>query len=137
MAKIPEEIMGLFTEREASKVLATVDPEGTLQAGVRGRFNVVDEETIAFADLADVLRRPEFKANQKAALAVFKLPNHGYQIQCTFQKYLTSGDLFDEWAKMLKEGSHHTNLGRVGLLKVDEIYSYASEDRSQHGTKIA
>jgi len=136
MAKMPQDVTELFTDPQASKVLATVDPEGTLHAGVRGRFNAVDEETIAFADLAQVKRRPEFKANQKATIVVFKLPSHGYQIQGTFQGYQTSGALFDQWAQMLKERIN-VELWRVGLIKVNEIYSYTSEDRSEHGTKIA
>ena len=136
MAKIPQEVASLFTDPSASKVLATIDSEGEIQVSVRGRFDVTDEETIAFANIAQVKRKPEFKPNQKAAIRVFKLPNHGYQIQGTFKGYQTSGVLFDQWAQLIKN-KVSADLGQIGLIKVDEIYSYASEDRSEHGTRIA
>jgi len=137
MAKIPQEVLELFTDPQAAKVLATIEPGGTLYLGVRGRFNVIDEEIIAIADLAQIKRQPEFKENQKAQIRVLKAPNHGYHIEITFQGYQTSGDLFDQWDKSFREGRHHTNLQRIGLLKVDAIYTYALEDRSQFGTQIA
>ena len=133
MAKIPEEIIELFTDPQASKVLATVDPDGILQAGAKGRFYAVDEETIAFADMAQVIRKPEFEANQKTSIAIFKLPSFGYQIQGTFQEYQTI-DLYEEWAKTTK-GAANLDISRVGIIKVDEIYSFAQ--RGDFGKKIA
>jgi len=136
MARIPQEVTSLFSDPQAAKVMATVDAEGTVYASVRGKFNAADEETVAFADIAHVKRRPEFRPGQGVSIAVFKLPNFGYQIHGAFQGYQTSGEIFDTWAAMLKEGPG-LGLDRVGLVKVDQIYSYASEDRSEHGTRIA
>jgi len=136
MAKIPQEIIDLLGEREAAKVMATVDAEGIPNMGIKGRLNVADEETLAFAEIAQVKGRGPLQPNQKVTIAVFKLPNHGYQLQGTFQGYQTSGELFDQWGQMLKERLK-VDLGRVGMIKIDAIYSSASEDRSQHGIKIA
>ena len=133
MAKIPEEVINLFTDPQASKVLATVDPDGILQAGAKGRFHVVDEETMAFAEMAQVMRKPVFKAKQKASIAIFKLPSFGYQIQGTFQEYQTVA-MYDEWAKRAKEAGN-LDITRVGIIKVDEIYSFAQ--RGDFGKKIA
>ena len=137
MAKIPQEILELFSDPQVAKVLTTIEPDGSLYLGVRGRFYVVDEEFIATADLAQIKRKPNFKANQEALIRVFKAPNHGYQIHGTFHGYQTSGTLFDEWDKQLKEGRHHITLERIGLIKADAIYTYALEDRNQFGMRIA
>jgi len=134
MAKLPQEVKDLFTDREASKVLATVYAEGTLQAGAKGRFQIVDDDTMAFAEMAQVIRKPEFKANQKASILVFRQPSFGYQIQGTFLEYQDSGTLYDEWAKTIGDGSG-LNLSRVGIIKVDEIYSFAQ--RGDFGKRIA
>jgi len=136
MAKMPPEITNLFTDAEAAKVMATVDASGMPNMGVKGRLNAVDDETIAFAEMAQVKSRGSLTPGQKVAIAVFKLPNHGYQLHCTFQEYETSGSLFDEWAKTLKERLN-ADLKHVGMIKVEAIYSSASEDRSKHGIKIA
>ena len=136
MAKMIEEIKDLLVDHEAAKVMATVDEKGITHLGVKGKLNPVGDETIAFAEIEQVKGRGGLQPNQKVSIAVFKLPNHGYQLHCTFQGYRKSGEMFDEWAKLLKE-KLSVDLKQVGLIKIDAIYSSASEDRNEHGKKIA
>ena len=63
---------------------------------------------------------------------VFK-ERFGYQIKGTFQEYQTSGALYDQWVKVLKERLD-AHITRWGLIKVDEIYSFLQND---YGREIA
>jgi len=126
MAKMSQEIIDLFTDPQASKVMATISAEGTPITGVKGRLHAADEETIGFAELAHVKGRSPLKPGQKVAIAVFKMPSHGYRIQGTFNRYQTSGALFDDWAKLVKE-KLNAELRQVGMIEVEEIYSSSGE----------
>ena len=131
MAKMPKGVMDLFKDPQASKVLATVDANGTPNVAPKGSLTAVDEETIAFADIAGGKTRANVEATKKVAAAVFKLPN-GYQVKGTLQGFETSGPLFDQFEKMLK--SMRLNIQAVGTIKVEEVYSVSPAD---YGKKLA
>jgi predicted pyridoxine 5'-phosphate oxidase superfamily flavin-nucleotide-binding protein len=124
MAKMTKETMDVLNDFQASKVLATCDSTGTLNAVPKGTLSAVDEETIAFADIWGDKTNVNLKATQKAAVAVFKmqLPPVGYQVKGTFQGFQTSGPLFDNFAKVVKE-KLNLDIKAVGVIKVDEVYS--------------
>lgn len=136
MAKMPPEVIDLLASRDASIVMARVDDDGMPRIGVKGRLNAPDSETLAFAEIGQVQGGSELKPQQKVAFAVFKHPNHGYMIQGLFQGYQTSGTIFDQWAKQLKQRLN-VDLKQVGTVKVEAVYSSASENRSEHGKRIA
>ena len=136
MAKMPPEVIELLSDRDASIVMATVDDSGMPRIGVKGRLNAPDAESIAFAEIAQVKGGPGLKDKQKVAFAVFKHPNHGYMMQGTFKGYQTSGDLFNQWAKLLKERLN-VELKQVGIIGIEAVYSSASENRAEHGKQIA
>jgi hypothetical protein len=136
MAKMPTEVIELLSSREASIVMATVEEGGMPRIGVKGRLNAPDAETITFAEIGQVQSRGGLNPGQKVAFAAFKHPNHGYMIQGTFQGYQTSGQAFDQWAKQLKERLN-VDLKQVGVVRVEAVYSSASENRSEHGKRIA
>jgi hypothetical protein len=68
-----------------------------------------------------------------AALALRMDPMAGYQIKGTFQGFQTSGELFNRFAKEIKERIK-MNIKAVGTIKVDEVYAVAPP---QPGKKIA
>ena len=136
MPKIPQEVIDYIKDRNSCNVLSTVEHNNSLFSGVRGRLLIMDEDSIGFCDVAQVKRRPDFEPGQKVAFVVFNPPSFGYQIYGTFLEYCTSGEIFDKQAKMMREGPHNNILEKIGIVKVEEIYSYASEDRTDHGTKI-
>ena len=68
-----------------------------------------------------------------AALALRMDPMAGYQIKGTFQGFQTSGELFNRFAKEIKERIK-MNIRAVGTVKVDEVYAVAPP---QPGKKIA
>ena len=125
MAKMPKEVVDMINERPlAPKVLATCDSAGKLNVVPKGTLTAIDEETIAFADIFGGKTNVNLKANQKAAVAVFKmdLPPVGYQVKGTFQDFQTSGPLFDTFAGQVKE-MLGLDIKSVGVIKVDEVYA--------------
>ena len=125
MTKMPKEVMDMMNERPlAPKVLATCDTDSKLNVVPKGTLTAVDEETIAFADIFGDKTNVNLKANQKAAVAVFKmdLPPVGYQVKGTFQGFQTSGPLFDTFADQVKQ-MLGMDIKSVGVLKVNEVYS--------------
>ena len=132
MAKIPKEVMDIFKDQQALKVLATVDAQGTPNVAPKGSLMAIDEETIAFADIAGGKTRANIEATKKAAATAFKMPPVGYQVKGTFQEFQTSGHLFDQFAKMLK--SLGLDIKAVGTIKVEEVYSVSPAD---NGKKLA
>ena len=137
MAKIHQEVIDYIEDRDSLIVLSTVEADGSLFSGVRGRLLIMDEESIGFCDVAQVKRKPDFYPGQKVAFVVFNPPSFGYQIYGSFLEYSTSGEIFDKQAKMMKESPHKLILEKMGIVKVEEIYSYASVERSEHGTRMA
>jgi hypothetical protein len=57
----------------------------------------------------------------------------GYQVKGTFLGFQTSGELFDRFAKEIKE-KINLDIRAVGTIRVDEVYAVAPPDA---GKKIA
>jgi hypothetical protein len=120
--------MSLFQELTASKMMATVDKEGKLNVVPIGSLNAIDEETLAFADLFGLATRTmkNLEATNKVAVTAFKVatapPSTAYQVKGTFQGFQTSGPLFDQFAKQLKEATGLDVKG-VGTIGIEEVYS--------------
>ena len=124
MAKMPKEVVDLFNDREASKVLVTIDATGSVNVAPKGSLAAIDEETIAYAEVAGGRAEANLEAAKKVVAAAFKtqmLPV-GYQAKGTFQGFETSGPLFDRFAKLLKEMAK-VDIKAVGTIKVEEVYS--------------
>lgn len=128
MAKMPKEVMDLLTDLAVPKVMATADGQGKLNCVPIGSMRAIDEETLAFVDLYGRATRTmkNLEETKKVAATVFKPstapPFAAYQIKGTFQGFQTSGPLFDQFAKILKEGTG-LDIKGVGTIKVEEVYS--------------
>ena len=124
MAKMTKEVIDMMKDPQASKALATCDATGKLNVVPKGTLTAIDEETVAFGDIFGDKTNMNLEANQKAAVAVFKmeLPPVGYQLKGTFQGFQTSGPLFDSFARQIKE-QLKLDIKGVGVIKVDEVYS--------------
>jgi hypothetical protein len=74
------------------------------------------------------------EVNKKVSALAFKTsPVAGYQIKGTFLGFQTSGQLFDRFAKEIKERIK-LDIKAVGTIRVDEVYAVAPP---QPGKKIA
>jgi predicted pyridoxine 5'-phosphate oxidase superfamily flavin-nucleotide-binding protein len=139
MAKIPGEVAELLKDKGTPKIVATVDQDGVPNATIKGSVMAIDDTTLAFADLYGGKSRTfsNLKETKQVSVLVFKFPFApplaAYQIKGKFDQYLTSGPVFDQFAKMIKEliGADITG---VATMKVDSVYSQAPQDA---GKKVA
>ncbi len=125
MAKMPKEVMEVVNDPSSAKVLATAGSTLEINAVPKGSLRAIDEERIAFADIFGDKTNKNLEVNKKVSALAFKMsPVMGYQIKGTFLGFQTSGELFDRFAKEIKERIK-LNIKAVGTIKVDEIYAVA------------
>ena len=134
MAKMSKEVMDVFNDPKSVKVLATAGTILEIDAVPKGSLRALDEELIAFADIFGDKTNQNLEVNKKvAALAIRMDPVAGYQIKGTFLGFQTSGELFDRFAKEVKE-KIKLDIRAVGTIRVDEVYAVAPPNS---GKKIA
>jgi len=134
MAKMPKEVMEVFNDPSSAKVLATAGTVLEINAVPKGSLRAIDDERLAFADIFGDKTNKNLEVNKKVSALAFKMsPLTGYQIKGTFLGFQTSGELFDRFAKEIKERIK-LNIKAVGTIKVDEVYAVAPP---QPGKKIA
>ena len=120
MAKLPKEAMDLFSDPKASKVIATVDSQGNPNVAAKGSLMAFDDETIIYSEMAGGKTKANLESTKKAAVIIFKGAT-SYQAKGKFQGFQTSGEIFDEVAKIMKEGFNF-DIKNVAVIKVEEIY---------------
>lgn len=124
MAKMTKEAMDLFRDSQASKVLATIDSNGMPSMAPKGSLIALDEETLAFAEIAGGKSRSNLEVTNKVAAAAFKTAA-ACQIKGTFQGFQSGGPLFDEYAQLIKQTGTSarwmSNVQEVGIIKVQEV----------------
>ena len=122
MTTMSKEVMDLFNDPRASKVLATVDAQGKVNVVPKGTLAALDEGAIVFADIAGKKTNENLLATRRASVAAFKMPPAGYQVKGSFEGFQTSGELFDKIAARVKE-MLKMDIKAVGVIKVEEVYS--------------
>ena len=135
MAKLPKEAVEVFNDPGSAKVLATVGSSALeVNAVPKGSLRAVSEEVIAFADIFGDKTNKNLQLNKKVSAVAFKMnPVSGYQVKGTFLGFQTSGELFDKFAKEVKERIK-LDIKAVGTIRVDEVYAVAPPEP---GKKIA
>jgi len=125
MAKMSKEVMDVVNDPNSAKVLATAGSVLEINAVPKGSLRAIDEERIAFADIFGDKTNKNLEVNKKVSALVFKMsPVAGYQIKGTFIGFQTSGELFNIFAKGIKERIH-LDIKAVGTIRVDEVYAVA------------
>jgi len=125
MVKMPKEVMDLFNDPGSVKVLATAGSLLEINVVPKGSLRAMDEETLAFADIFGEKTNRNLEANPRVSALVFRMkPVEGYQVKGRFEGFKTSGELFDFFAKEIKERLRMEIRG-VGIIKVEEIYGVA------------
>ena len=135
MARMPKEVMEVFNDPNSAKVLATAGSTALeVNAVPKGSLRAVSEEVIAFADIFGDKTNKNLQLNKKVSALAFQTnPVAGYQIKGTFIGFQTSGELFERFAKMVKERIN-LDIRAVETIRVDEIYAVAPPEP---GKKIA
>ncbi len=124
MAKLPKEVMEVFNDPGSAKVLATAGST-TLEVNAvpKGSLRAINEEVIAFADIFGDKTNKNLQINKKVSALAFKMsPVSGYQVKGTFLGFQTSGELFDKFAREVRERIK-LDIKPVGTIRVDEVYA--------------
>ncbi len=122
---MPKEVMDLFNDPGSAKVLATAGSLLEINVVPKGSLRAVDEETLAFADLFGEKTNRNLRANPRVSALSFRMkPLEGYQVKGRFEGFQTSGELFDFFAKEIRERLRMEIRG-VGVIRVEEVYAVA------------
>jgi predicted pyridoxine 5'-phosphate oxidase superfamily flavin-nucleotide-binding protein len=114
--------------------LATAGTALEINAVPKGSLRAIGEDLMAFADIFGDKTNKNLAINKKVSALAFRTnPLAGYQIKGTFLGFQTSGELFDRFAKEIKERIK-LDIRAVGTIKVDEVYAVAPP---QPGKKLA
>jgi len=135
MAKMSKEVMDVFNDPSSAKVLATAGSTVLeINAVPKGNLRAIGEDVIAFADIFGDKTNKNLQLNKKVSALAFRMnPLAGYQIKGTFLGFQTSGELFERFAKEVKERIK-LDIRAVGTIRVDEVYAVAPPEP---GKKIA
>ena len=135
MARMSKEVMDVLNDPSSAKVLATAGSTVLeVNAVPKGSLRAINEDTIAFADIFGDKTNKNLQLNKKVSALAFKTsPVAGYQVKGTFLGYQTSGELFEGFAKTVKE-KIKLDIRAVGTIRVDEVYAVAPPEP---GKKIA
>ena len=99
---------------------------------VREKIRILSEG-IKHCDLERIYNK-NLQINKRVSALAFKMnPVSGYQVKGTFLGFQTSGELFDTFAKEVKERIK-LDIKAVGTIRVDEVYAVAPPEP---GKKIA
>jgi predicted pyridoxine 5'-phosphate oxidase superfamily flavin-nucleotide-binding protein len=95
MAKLTQEMKDLIEEQKVCFV-ATADRNGKTNVSPKGSIHVVDDETLAFADLYSQKTRANLRDNPQIALAVVDLKElKGYQFKGEAE-LLEEGNIYND-----------------------------------------
>jgi len=121
MTKLPEKAMALFNDIEAMKVIATVDSNGKPHMAPKGSMMAIDDETIAYAEMAGGKTKANLEATKQAAVLACK-ELKAWKINGILQGIYTSGDVFEQFQKTAKE-KLGLDVNNVVLIKVEDIFT--------------
>ncbi|MCL6557708.1 MAG: pyridoxamine 5'-phosphate oxidase family protein [Firmicutes bacterium] len=119
MAKITPKMKEMIEKQQC--FVATADKNGVPNVGPKGSTTVLDDETIAFAEIVGKKTYENIKANPRVAIAaVDRAARAGFRFVGTASME-TSGPVFDAFAEKLKAMEIPKTLAVVKV-KVEEIY---------------
>ncbi len=123
MAKLTQKMKDLIEEQKVCFV-ATADKNGKTNVSPKGSIYVVDDETLAFADLYSQKTRANLKVNPNIALAVVDLKAlTGYQFKGKAE-LLEEGNIYNDVVCYLRTmPMEMPDPQYVVKMKVEEIFS--------------
>ena len=128
MPQMSKEIMDMFNDPKAFKVLATVDKNGTLNNVPIFSICCVDKETIGCADVYMAKTKKNLKSTKKMAAVCFKVSEKkgvaptGFQVKGTYQEYQTEGPVYDKLKEAIALSMGRGIRGAI-IIKAEEGWS--------------
>ena len=121
MAKLPEKAMDLFNDLQAMKIIATVDATGKPHLTPKGTLMAIDDETIAYSEMAGGKTKANLESTKQAAVLACK-ELKAWKVRGVLQGVHTSGDVFEQFKKTAKERLD-LDVNNVVTIKVEEVYT--------------
>jgi len=121
MAKLPEKAIELFNDNQAMKVIATVDAQGKPHLAPKGTMMALDDETIAYSEMAGGKTKANLEATRQAALLACK-ELKAWKVRGVLQGIHTSGDVFERFKKTAKE-KFGLDVNNVVVIRVEEVFT--------------
>ena len=121
MAKLPEKAMDLFNDLQSMKVIATVGATGKPHLTPKGSMMAIDDETIAYAEMAGGKTKANLEATKQAAVLACK-ELKAWKVTGSLRGIYTSGDVFEQFKKTAKE-KLGLDINNVVLINVEEVYT--------------
>lgn len=128
MSQMSKEIMDVFNDPAAIKVLATIDKNGTLNNVPIFSMCCVDKQTLGCADIFMAKTKKNLKSTKKMAAVSFKISEKkgvaptGFQVKGTFQEYQTEGPVYDKLKDAIALSMGRGIRGAI-IIKVEEGWS--------------
>ncbi len=114
-----ENVSALFMDKESVKVISTVSKDGEVHSIVAGSIMVVNENTMAVAEVFMNTTSANLEANNKVALLVVK-GMESYLVNGTVEKRHTDGDLYNSVAENFAK--MNMQIKAVWTFTIDKIY---------------
>jgi len=130
--KMPENVMNLLNDREASKVLTTVDSQGIPHSIVVGSIMAPAGDLLCAAEVLMKKTAKNLETNKNIAVLAVK-GTESYLVNATVIERQISGNLFDTVAKELKKLGLPTQA--VWTFNPTAIYDQSAGPNA--GTKIS
>ncbi len=121
MAKLPEKAMELFNDVQAMKIIATVDATGKPHLTPKGTMMAIDDETIAYSEMAGGKTKANLEATKQAAVLACK-ELKAWKVRGVLQGVHTCDDVFEQFKKTVKE-KLGLDINNVVTIKVEEVYT--------------
>ncbi|WP_409967917.1 hypothetical protein RFF05_15405 [Bengtsoniella intestinalis] len=114
-----EQVSKLFQDPESTKVVSTISKEGQLHTIVAGSVMVVDDNTLAVAEVFMNTSSANLTDTSKVALLAVK-GMESYLVNASVQARLTDGPLFQAVAE--KFAAMGMEIKAIWTFSVDKIY---------------
>lgn len=114
-----ENVSNLFKDHESVKIISTVSKDGEVHSIVAGSMMVLDEDTMAVAEVFMNTTSANLAVNDKAALLAVK-GMESYLVNATVQKRHVDGPLFENMAEQFAKMK--MQIKAVWTFTVDKIY---------------
>ncbi len=114
-----EQVSNLFKDKESVKVISTTSATGEVHSIVAGSIMVVDDNTMAVAEVFMNTTAANLAVNDKAAILAVK-GMESYLVNGTVQKRHTDGGLFDAVAEQFAK--MNMQIKAVWTFTVDKIF---------------
>lgn len=114
-----ENVSKLFQDQESIKVVSTVSKDGEIHSIIAGSVMVLNENTMAVAEIFMNTTSANLIKNNKVALLAVK-GMESYLVNGTVQQRHTDGQLFDKIAE--KFAAMNMQMRAIWTFSIDKIY---------------